>query len=59
MKLIADEAQYRGRKSADQSLGAVGNGLEHRLHVGWRTGDDLEDFGGGGLTILRGTQLGL
>ncbi|MGX1291699.1 hypothetical protein AB7M75_001607 [Bradyrhizobium ottawaense] len=38
---------------ADQRLGAVGDGLEHRRDVGRRSRDHLEDVGGRGLTLQR------
>jgi hypothetical protein len=38
---------------------AAGNGVEHRLDVGRRTGDHPEDFGGGGLLLQRFGDLGV
>ena len=48
-----DEAKHRGGKAAKQPVGAGGNRFEHRLHIVRRTGDDLEDVGGGGLPLQR------
>ena len=48
---VLDEAKDRGREAADQPVGAGRNGLEHRLHVRGRTGDDLQDVGRRGLTL--------
>ncbi len=51
MKLIVNEVQHRGRKSAKQALGARRDSLEYRLHIGGRGGDHLQDFGRGGLPL--------
>ena len=34
-----------GREAADQPVGVGDNGIEHRLHVRRRTGDDLQYLG--------------
>ena len=47
------KAQHRGREAADQPVGTGRDGLEHRLHVRWRSGDDLQDVGGRGLPLQR------
>ena len=51
MKRVADKTVHRARKTADQSGSAVYNRFEHRLHVVGRTGNDLEDVGGGCLPL--------
>ncbi len=48
-----DKAQHSGRVSADQPVGAARDGLEYRLHVRRRAGDDLQDVGGGSLPLQR------
>src|SRR5882724_2353115 len=53
MNLVVDIAEYGGRESADQAVAAVRNDIEHRLHVGGRGGDDLQDVGRGGLALQR------
>ncbi len=47
------EAGDGRRMPADQRLGAVGDGLEHRGDVGRRGRDHLEDVGGRGLALQR------
>ena len=59
MEGAIEEAEDCRGEPAEQPFGAACDRFEHRRRVRRRTGDDLEDFGGGGLTILRGTQLGL
>src|SRR5258705_13843163 len=51
---LIDDAEHRRRETVDDPVGAGRNRLEHRLHVRRRAGDDLEDVGGGGLTIRGG-----
>ena len=53
MNLVVEIAEDGGRKAADQAVGAVGDRVEHRLHVGGRGGDDLQNLGGGGLPLQR------
>ena len=48
-----DEAKNRGREAANQPVSAGRDGLEYRLHIRRRTGDDLQDFGGSGLPFQR------
>ncbi|MEY9528684.1 hypothetical protein ABIF70_009825 [Bradyrhizobium japonicum] len=49
MQHAVDDAGDGGGMSADQRLGTVGDGLEHRRDVGRRGRDHLEDVGGRGL----------
>ena len=53
VKRLANEPQHRGRVPTDQRVGAGRNRIEHRLYLGRRTGDDLEDVGGRGLPLER------
>ncbi len=46
-----DRAQ--GGLAAEQACRAVHDGIEDRLHVGGRTGDDLQHFCRGGLPLQR------
>ena len=48
-----DEAKYRSGEAANQLFGAARDGIEHRLHVGRRTRDHLQDVGGRGLPLQR------
>ena len=55
-------AGHRRRSCAARSCGrtaarAVHDGVEHRLHVRRRAGDDLQDLGRGGLSVQRGLGL--
>jgi hypothetical protein len=43
----------RGRTWLEEPCRAVHNRLEYRLHVRRRTGDDLQDIGGGRLSLQR------
>ncbi|HEY4956276.1 MAG TPA: hypothetical protein VII31_00555, partial [Caldimonas sp.] len=50
---VVDETKDGGRKAAEEAIRARRDGVEHRLHVRRRAGDDLEDVGGGGLALQR------
>ena len=43
MNCAADKAKHRRRVAADQPVGARRDGVEHRLHVRRRLGDDLQN----------------
>ena len=53
MNHVADDARDGRGMASRQPLGAFSDGLEHRLHVGGRAGDDPQDFGGRGLPLQR------
>src|SRR4051794_16713198 len=42
---LADITRHRSREAAKEAVCAGRNGLEHRLHVVGRTGDDLQYLG--------------
>ena len=48
-----EKPKDRSGETAKQTIGTVRNGCEHRLHVRRRTGDHLQDVGGGGLPLQR------
>ena len=50
---VVNDAVNRGRQTVDQPVRSLRNGLKHRLHVIRRTGDHLQDVGGGGLPLQR------
>ena len=50
---IVRNARHHGRVAAQQQVGIVGDGIEHRLHVGGRAGDHFEDIGRRGLSLQR------
>ena len=53
MDAAVDVAEHRSGEAAEQPLGTRGDGLEHRLRVRRRAGDDLEDIGGRRLPFQR------
>jgi hypothetical protein len=53
MRHAVDETDHRSREAAYEAVCAGRDGLEHRLHVGGRRGDHLEDVGRGGLPFER------
>ena len=57
MSRPVDETKYRGRKAANQPVRACRDGLEYRLNVRRRTGNDLEDVGRRGLSLQRFLRL--
>ena len=50
---IAHNAKNGACVAVDQAVSAIGYGLKHRLHFGWRTGDHLENVGRRGLPFQR------
>ena len=48
-----DNTRDHRRMAAKKPLGAFRDRVEYRLHVGRRTGDDLQDIGGRGLPLQR------
>src|SRR5205823_3205285 len=57
--VAVNKAKHRRREAANQPFGTGCNGVEHRLRVGRRGGDYLEDVGGCGLAVWRGAELAL
>ena len=51
MDNAVDHTRDYRRMACQQVLGALRDGVEYRLHVGWRTGDHSQNVGGGRLPI--------
>ena len=52
-----DNTRDHRRMAAEKPLGAFRDRFEYRLHVRRRTGDHLQDIGGGGLPLQRFLRL--
>ena len=57
MQHVANSTCDHGRMAPEQAFGAFGNGVEHRLYVGWGTGDDVENSRRRGLAFQRFLRL--
>jgi len=53
LDLLAVEAEDAAHHAAAQFEGAFRDRVEHRLHIGWRAANDLEDIGGRRLPLER------
>ena len=54
--MVANQLRDDRSVTAAEAPGALGDSIEHRLHVRRRTGDHLEDVGCGCLAILGGAK---
>src|SRR5215470_19116977 len=64
--VVSDEAEFIGIESIDlgvrclaEATSALRNGIEYRLDVSRRRGDDAQDFGCGGLLLERFDHLSM
>jgi hypothetical protein len=53
MKCVIDNARDEPRLTPQQPPRTFGDGIEHRLDVDWRTGDDVENLRGRSLPFQR------
>jgi hypothetical protein len=51
LEIFPVEAGHDHTPAIQQPHGAVGNRIEHRLHIRRRAGDDLQDVGSRGLSF--------
>ena len=56
--LPSRKRQAEVEKPRDETVRCGGDGIEDRLRIAGRAGDDLEDLGGGGLALQRLAQRG-
>ena len=57
MNHLTGDAGYERRLASEQPPRALGNDVEHGLHIGRRAGDDIKDFCSYGLPLQRNRKL--